>query len=331
MEPGDVEVMAFAPDGNLFVGGRKGSLIEDRKTGKARPLSVSFEQMLNATFLPDGRTIACGNHNGKVQLWDVETGKQSGVLKGLFGYVISTTVSPDQRLLLAGGWRKMTIWEIETGIERQSFHGFEGDSLAAAFSPDGRILASGNGGQQLLVWDIPGPLSTFDPKSADVFPALWNDLRSTDGGVVHRAIWGLVAQPAGAVAYLKTTLKAVPKLDQNRLAKLLNDLDDDTFAEREKAMLEILKIGDTAESTLQKFLPAAKSLETQRRVERVLRQWADRAAPARMQGLRALEALEHIGTAEARELLDAMSRGAPESRFSRDASSSLERLKKRSS
>ena len=48
-----------------------------------------------------------------------------------------------------------------------------------------------------------------------------------------------------------------------------------------------------------------------------------------MQGLRALEALEHIGTADARVLLEVLSSGAAEARFTRDAASSLARLKKR--
>ena len=332
LEPGDVELMAFAPDGKLFIGGLKASLIDDRQTGKFRPLPVSFGGLLTATFLPNGRTLACGDQGGRVRLWDVETGAATGILDGLSGYVLCTTVSPDQRLLVAGGWQKMIVWEIETGTKRQSFHGFEGDTLAATFSRDGRTVASGHGGQQLLVWDLPGSPPILDPKAADVIATLWNDLRSADGGVVHRAILGLAARPSAAVAYLKATLKAVPVLDQERLTRLLSDLDDDDFAQREKAMAEILRIGDSAEPALQRFLSTASSLEAQRRIERILRQWtAERTSPGRMQGLRALEALEHIGTPEAIELLDAMSRGAVESRFTHDASSSLVRLKKRTS
>ena len=240
LEPGDVELIAFSPAGKLFIGGQRGSLFEDRETGKIRPVPVSFGGLLTATFLPDGRTLACGDQGGRVRLIDVDTGIATSLLKGLNGYVLCTSLSPDQRLLLAGGWRKMTIWEIETGTERQSFEGFDGDTFAASFSSDGRNVAAGHGGQQLLVWDLPGRAPTVDPKS-DVIATLWNDLRSADGGVVHRAIWGLVARPSAAVAHLKTTLKAVPALDRDRLTRLLTDLDDDDFGTREKAMAEILR------------------------------------------------------------------------------------------
>ncbi len=45
--------------------------------------------------------------------------------------------------------------------------------------------------------------------------------------------------------------------------------------------------------------------------------------------LRALEVLEHIGTAEARSLLEDLAKGVPEARLTREAKASLTRLAKR--
>jgi hypothetical protein len=45
--------------------------------------------------------------------------------------------------------------------------------------------------------------------------------------------------------------------------------------------------------------------------------------------LRAIEALEHAGTAEARTLLEDIDRGIPEARVTREARASLDRLTKR--
>jgi hypothetical protein len=47
-----------------------------------------------------------------------------------------------------------------------------------------------------------------------------------------------------------------------------------------------------------------------------------------LRGVRAVEALEHIGTAEAREVLQTLADGAP-ARLTREAKASLERLAKR--
>ena len=48
-----------------------------------------------------------------------------------------------------------------------------------------------------------------------------------------------------------------------------------------------------------------------------------------IQELRALEVLEHIGTAEAQALLEEIAKGVPEARLAQEAKESLVRLKKR--
>jgi hypothetical protein len=48
-----------------------------------------------------------------------------------------------------------------------------------------------------------------------------------------------------------------------------------------------------------------------------------------LQAVRAVEALEHIGTPEARKLLETLATGAPEARQTRDAKAALRRLEGR--
>ena len=55
------------------------------------------------------------------------------------------------------------------------------------------------------------------------------------------------------------------------------------------------------------------------------------SSPNSMQRVRAIEALEYIGTPEARNLLLDLSRGAPGARVTREAAASLNRLEKRRS
>ena len=50
--------------------------------------------------------------------------------------------------------------------------------------------------------------------------------------------------------------------------------------------------------------------------------------PRRRRDLRALELLERIGTATARDLLHDLAQGAPEARFTRDAREAYQRLSK---
>jgi hypothetical protein len=51
-------------------------------------------------------------------------------------------------------------------------------------------------------------------------------------------------------------------------------------------------------------------------------------SPGMLRAVRAVEALEHTNTPEARRLLEALAGGAPEARLTRDAKASLKRLER---
>jgi hypothetical protein len=53
------------------------------------------------------------------------------------------------------------------------------------------------------------------------------------------------------------------------------------------------------------------------------------ASAETLRSIRAVEALEHIATPEARDLLDRLAAGAPEARLTREAKAALERLGRR--
>ena len=57
----------------------------------------------------------------------------------------------------------------------------------------------------------------------------------------------------------------------------------------------------------------------------------ERAAtsPDELRALRAVEVLEHVGTPEARQVLEGLTQGAPEARLTQEAKASLERLARR--
>jgi hypothetical protein len=109
------------------------------------------------------------------------------------------------------------------------------------------------------------------------------------------------------------------------------DLDHDQFAVREKAMAELEMLGEWAEPALRKILESDPSTETRRRVERLLEQ-LDRltVAGGRLRTLRAIEVLEHIGTPEARRVLEMLAGGFSGSRVTREAKAALDRLARRS-
>jgi WD40 repeat protein len=327
---GDVQLLLFAPDGKLMVGGSSDSRLWDVAADKLiRVLPLAFGALKSAVFSPDGRSLACGDQSGRVELWDVQAGEKTRVFAGLAGYVQAVAFSPDDRTMAAGGWRSLKVWELASGQERRSFHEFEGDVSAVDFSPDGRALVSGTGDGNILVWDIPGKALALDPKAGDeqiLLAALGKDLAG--GGVEgHRAIWGLVARPAKAVPFLRTFFKPGAAADNQAIARLIKDLDNDAFDVREKASQELQKMGELAEPALKKLVAAPAPPEVQQRARELLQKLQSGAmTPDRLRELRAIEALEHMDTPEARALLRELAGNTSAARVRLEAAASLERL-----
>src|SRR5205823_4708495 len=91
----------------------------------------------------------------------------------------------------------------------------------------------------------------------------------------------------------------------------LRDLDHPKFAERDRATRELEAAGDGAAAALEKFLATKPAAEARRRAETVLATIRGRAATGQAaQSLRALEVLEWLGTAKARELVEKLAKGA---------------------
>src|SRR5262249_45702498 len=132
----------------------------------------------------------------------------------------------------------------------------------------------------------------------------WDGVTARDGLKAHRAVWTLVAAPNQAVPLLCVQLKPAGASDRARLERLLEQLDDDSFARREKASEEMEKMGVAAVPLLKKAQEKSASVEVRTRIRRLL--GVLEGPGARDQTLRearGVEILEHIGDAEARRLL----------------------------
>src|SRR5262249_58447072 len=103
--------------------------------------------------------------------------------------------------------------------------------------------------------------------------------------------------------------------------------ESEEFAARRKASAELEKL-ESAQEGLVKVLGGQPSLEMRRRVEQIL-QTLTGLTPERLRSLRAVEALEQIGTPEAQKVLKNLAQGAPGTLLTDEAKSALERLGRR--
>jgi hypothetical protein len=158
----------------------------------------------------------------------------------------------------------------------------------------------------------------------------WEALLGNDAATAYKAIWAMVADPARSVPFLGKRLQPVPHPEAGRIEKLLAGLDSKRFGDREKAMLQLEKMGAMAKAALEKALTAGPSLEKRRRLEKLLDKLsAFTLAGEDLRTWRALEALELIGNAPARQVLQRMTTGAPGVWQTEEARAALERLSKR--
>jgi hypothetical protein len=150
---------------------------------------------------------------------------------------------------------------------------------------------------------------------------LWADLHS-DAAKADQALWALAATPKQSLPFLKERLWPVAPADAKQVAKLIADLDSKSFAARNKAAGTLEEMGESAEAALRKTLESSLALEVRRRVVQILKK-RDKEV---IRCLRALEALEHIKTREAREVLEGIARRTSNPRIAEAARAAMDRL-----
>jgi RNA polymerase sigma factor (sigma-70 family) len=164
------------------------------------------------------------------------------------------------------------------------------------------------------------PLDNF--ALADV----WADLASDDETKALKAVFALAATPKESIAFLKQNLKPVT-IDPKRIARLLADLDSDQFTVREQATQELESMGSYAVPYLQGALDKKPALEVRQRVEQIVERIKSSAPSAGViRSLRAIAVLEYIGNNDARQLLEALSRGRTKALTTQEAEAALDRL-----
>ena len=91
---------------------------------------------------------------GQVRLWDVETGREIGAIKGHGRGVSKVAFSRDGKLLASGATdNTIKIWDVATRGEVRTLMGHTSSIESIDFSPDGRYLASASDDGSTFLWD----------------------------------------------------------------------------------------------------------------------------------------------------------------------------------
>jgi hypothetical protein len=329
--------VGFAPDGRTLASATsEGTLfLWDVGTGRERGRFAAEAGAWPVLFGPDGHTLAAVRWQGtEVRLWD-RAGREQRTFEIAGGAGWNLAFSPDGRTLAASGpGDTVRLFESATGLERLRLAGHRAAVDAVAFAPDGRAVAGAGRDGRVLLWDVtgraapgrhPAPVALTDRDLG----RLCDDLAGADASRAYRALWALAAVPGPATPLLARRARAAagPRADPGRVARLIAALDDDRFEEREKASRELEQLGPAVTAALRQALEANPGAEPARRLEALLERLARGGiSPQALAGRRAVEALEQIGTPEARRVLEQLADEgvAPEVRD--EARTSLRRL-----
>jgi RNA polymerase sigma factor (sigma-70 family) len=328
--------VALSPDATLVAsGGQEATTVVlwDVSTGKElRRLQRSGTGSVRLAFSADGRTLAATDGGGGLRLWEVATGLvRRNIRLPAMDVAEAVALAPGGRLLAWAGFTytdhadKFTVHllDLVSGKPVHDGAGHQSHIAALAFSPDARLLASVSADTTGLLWAAPpAGKAAVSPAERE---AAWRDLADADAAKAYTALLALAADREGAVSFLKDRLRPAAAPDAGRFARLVADLDSDRFEVRAKAKDELAKFGPGAEPLFRKALEQPPSAEVRKALQGLL----GRLESGQLRDLRAIEALERLGTPAARELLQGLSRGEPGARLTREAEASLRRLARR--
>ncbi len=163
-----VTSVAFSPNGlKLALIGWWTIQISDIETGKSHIPMSSGGLIRNASFSPDGQTLASACRDKIIRVWDVQTGKRKQMLIGHTDEVESVTFSPDGRTIAsAGDDNTIRLWSVETGEQKSILTEHAKDIDNLFFSSGKQNIVSVGKDSTFQLWDAEtgAKKHTFTPR-----------------------------------------------------------------------------------------------------------------------------------------------------------------------
>ncbi|MGI9430113.1 MAG: protein kinase domain-containing protein, partial [Bythopirellula sp.] len=95
-------------------------------TVKFHTIAVVAEGLCSVRYSADGKFLAAGRYDGKIQVWDGRSDRQLALLSGHVDLVRGIAFSPDSKRLASIGWGGVIrIWDLEGFREIQSIEAFD--------------------------------------------------------------------------------------------------------------------------------------------------------------------------------------------------------------
>ena len=153
----DGSMLTYCTDSEIVV---YDSIRKEKQIIPDQPSMFSFLALNSESNL-----LAKADLDGKINLWNVDTGDEINVLKNQYiigGYgkdnvrqIVQISLSPNGTILVGGrADGVINVWEVSTGKRIKSLTGHVGNVTYLRFSPDGKTLVSSGIDGTTLLWDL---------------------------------------------------------------------------------------------------------------------------------------------------------------------------------
>ena len=165
---GGVGSVAYSPDGRYIVSSNGGYVVTERNTIKKWDANSGnevwsfsppapqgrYNYSNSVAYSPDGKYIVSCDLDGKVRIYNSESGVLLQTLSGHDQSAESVAYSPDGKYIVSGAYGgNIRLWDIENGNVLMMFSGYRNAIYSTALSPDDKHIASG-AGNTIRIWSI---------------------------------------------------------------------------------------------------------------------------------------------------------------------------------
>ncbi len=149
--------LQFSPDGNKLVsGGRDGAL----KMWIVLTGNLVYQKFIGSTvfdvaYAANGNWVAAGCEDGKVRVYNADSGEEVAVLSGHTDKVFTVEFSPTNELLASGGDDDTIIlWKTSDWSKKSALTGHSDRITDLSFNNDGTKMVSATRFDHLRLWDV---------------------------------------------------------------------------------------------------------------------------------------------------------------------------------
>ena len=262
----------------------------------------------------------------RVWLFETDTGRVADDTPIFDASLVSgcMAMAPSGRFVAVGAQDgQLLIYDLE---KTAKIKGHASAVTAVAFSRDGASLFSADGDGTVFVWNV-AQCRPAVAKAKRNFKQTWSLLADLgdEAHVVLRAIWHLAEAGDDAIEPLLDRVHPRDDMDKNEFTKLLEDLDNDTFAIRKTAREKLESVAQHIWPLLVKAsTDKTYSSEVRNAMEETLTR-VDRANPAQERA--AIKILERIDSDLARQTLRTLAALPADGNLGKNARLALARLR----